>query len=344
MEEKKECTQESLVNCDTPKKDCQKLKGLPLFVLGLGIGVVVLGAVSYGVTVKQVKNVSQLPLIVKSAEIFSVPMAKVNGKSILYTDYLADVSVLTNFYKKNPETQQISTEEVSNIVVDRLVALSLMQDIAKEFNIEVDEEEVESQKALIVDQFGGLEAAEKETQEVYGWSFDTYVEKVIAPFVLEQKIQEVISGKTELAGQYPLEQVRARHILFPLQEGAGDEVVIEKANEVLERIKGGEDFAALAQEFGSDGTAQNGGDLGWFGKGDMVSEFEEAAFGLEPGTVVDELVQTTFGVHILKVEEKRNATDVNKFMADRFLKAEKNILINITNPFLALEEATNTQG
>ena len=74
MEEKKECTQESLVNYDTPKKDCQKLKGLPLFVLGLGIGVVVLGAVSYGVTVKQVKNVSQLPLIVKSmAKVFYIP-------------------------------------------------------------------------------------------------------------------------------------------------------------------------------------------------------------------------------------------------------------------------------
>ena len=82
----------------------------------------------------------------------------------------------------------------------------------------------------------------------------------------------------------------------------------EKAEEVLKRARGGEDFAKLAQEFSSDtGNKDKGGDLGWFGPGDMVKEFEQTAYGLKPGEISN-VVQTPFGFHIIKLEERKTET------------------------------------
>jgi len=99
------------------------------------------------------------------------------------------------------------------------------------------------------------------------------------------------------------ERVTAQHILFKTQEKKPEEVaaIRQKAREVLERAKKGEDFAALAKQFSEDTSAGNGGDLGSFGRGQMVPEFEQAAFSLAPGAISD-LVQTQFGIHIIKVK------------------------------------------
>jgi parvulin-like peptidyl-prolyl isomerase len=103
------------------------------------------------------------------------------------------------------------------------------------------------------------------------------------------------------------EEVKARHILVALPATATVEekdAARARAEEALEKARRGEDFEQLSREYSEPRTAATGGDLGWFGKGDMVPAFEATAFALEPGEISD-VVETRFGFHVIKVEDRR---------------------------------------
>ena len=100
------------------------------------------------------------------------------------------------------------------------------------------------------------------------------------------------------------ERVKARHILFMTMEKSEEEsnAIEAKAREVLEQVRGGADFAKLAQEHSADpASASQGGDLDWISRGEMDPEFEKGAFALKVGEISD-LVKTTFGFHIIKAD------------------------------------------
>ncbi len=101
----------------------------------------------------------------------------------------------------------------------------------------------------------------------------------------------------EVARMNAPEQVHARHILVASEA---------EANDIIKQLKEGADFATLAKEKSTDpGSAQQGGDLGFVSKGQLVPEFEAAAFSMEPGTFSEAPIKTDYGWHIIKVEEKR---------------------------------------
>lgn len=100
------------------------------------------------------------------------------------------------------------------------------------------------------------------------------------------------------------EEVHARHILV----AGTDEQARAKAQELLKQLQGGADFAELAQKESADkGSAARGGDLGFFPRGKMVPSFEKAAFGLTKSGELSDLVESQFGFHIIRLEEKRPA-------------------------------------
>jgi peptidyl-prolyl cis-trans isomerase D len=109
---------------------------------------------------------------------------------------------------------------------------------------------------------------------------------------------------------YEPEQIRARHILLKADSAAEPEkaqAARAQANALLEQINGGADFAELAKKYSQDeATAATGGDLGFFGRGVMVGPFDDAAFALQPGETSD-VVETRFGFHIIRLEEKKPA-------------------------------------
>lgn len=137
---------------------------------------------------------------------------------------------------------------------------------------------------------------------------EDYIKKDITEKQMKEYYEEKIYG-----------DISAKHILITADyEDGADEETIKAAKEkakqtaqgLIDRIKNGEDFSALAKEFSNDeGTKENGGDLGYFNTGEMVESFEKAAYALEVNAYTTEPVETTYGYHIImKTGEKEKPT------------------------------------
>ncbi|MEZ5782840.1 MAG: peptidylprolyl isomerase [Rhizobiaceae bacterium] len=121
------------------------------------------------------------------------------------------------------------------------------------------------------------------------------VDKEVSKSITDEEIRARYDK--EIAAQPPENEVHARHILVKTKEEADD---------IIKQLDGGADFEKLAGEKTEDPSGKtSGGDLGYFGAGQMVPEFEKAAFALEPGSYTKEPVQSQFGWHVIKVEDKR---------------------------------------
>lgn len=155
-------------------------------------------------------------------------------------------------------------------------------------------------------------------------AIDDYVESIIT----DKEIQKYYDDKI-------VADIKASHILITAdyKDGAtsdekakAEEEALKKANEIIEKLKKGEDFAKLAKEHSKDGSASNGGDLGWFNKGEMTAEFEEAAFKLKKGAYTTTPVKTIYGYHIIlktDIAEKKKPLEEVKEEIIKDLSEEK---------------------
>jgi peptidyl-prolyl cis-trans isomerase C len=194
--------------------------------------------------------------------------------------------------------QKLETKDIDKKVEDRIAQSKARFANAADFSkaikaLEMDESELReyTRRDLIISNF---------------------IEQVITPKITVSEEESKKFYDQNLDKFKRDETVRASHILCGVDSKATAEEkkkAREKAEKLRKELTGGADFATLAKENSTCPSSQQGGDLGYFGKGQMVPPFEQAAFALKPGETSD-IVETQFGYHIIKVTDKKAAETV----------------------------------
>ncbi|UCH74258.1 MAG: peptidylprolyl isomerase [Rhodospirillales bacterium] len=200
-----------------------------------------------------------------------VVVAKVDGQSI----YLSDL--ITAYSQLPAQAQQMGMEAVYPFLLDRVIDERLLA--------------VAAEKAIAPDDPEVTEQLEQMRERI---SIQVYFTRTLEEKVTEERIRE--GYDQYLKDNPPAEEVHARHILLETEE---------KAREVLTEIQGGKDFAEAAKEHSTGPSGPNGGDLGYFAADAMVKPFADAAFAMQAGDISSDPVQTQFGWHLIKVEDRR---------------------------------------
>jgi peptidyl-prolyl cis-trans isomerase C len=267
-------------------------------------------------------------------------VARVNGKPI----YAAELQRAKKAYLTSQPNKQIPAEkqkEFDQQALNQLTSAELLYQAGQTLQIKDIDKQIEdkisqSKKRFPTEQdyknaIKALDMTESDLREY------TRRDLVISNYV-QQNFASKISVSDEESKKFydqnidkfkQSESVRASHILIGVDAKATDgdkKKAREKAETVRRDLAGGADFSKLAKEHSTCPSSQQGGDLGYFGKGQMVPAFEQVAFTLKPGEISD-VVETQFGYHIIKVVDKKDASttpykDVKIRIAD-YLKNQK---------------------
>lgn len=228
-------------------------------------------------------------------------------------------------WEKKDQSGQTYKDKYKTLVLDQMINTELLAQNAEKEGIKVTDKEIQSSYNDLKTYVNSDEQIKKSAEDL-GISDDflkeqaklsLLIQKSQEKFYSEEKVSDSEMKKyyDEHIDEYKKDEVEASHILIkttddqnkPLPE-AEQKKAKEKAEKVLKEVKAGGDFAELAKKYSQDpGSAEQGGSLGTFGKGMMVKEFEDAAFGMEPGQVSN-LVKTDFGYHIIKVTDRIKET------------------------------------
>lgn len=240
-----------------------------------------------------------------------------NGKEAVITSKDGDISI-DDLYEEMKNTYALNT--LMNMIDLKLLEKDYKSDDDEKDYIDSQLEQLEysfknsyyvnyypSFKAFAVAYYGVSDMDAVKATLSLEYKKQLYTEDYAKTLVTEKEIEKYY--KDEVIGD-----IKASHILIKADyedNATEDEIkkaydkALKTANEVLAKLKKGEKFADLAKTYSQDGTKSNGGDLGWFNKGEMVTEFENAAIKLEKGKYTTEAVKTKFGYHIiLKTDQK----------------------------------------
>lgn len=227
------------------------------------------------------------------------PAVYTSNGVVTVSNYYHEMDYINHFYSATDQSG-VDQQTLSEQVMLQLIENKIISEEAAKFKIRISDEEIDDVLKSIISENGGEEEVNKVLNDLYGLS-----QKEFRKLIKVQLLREKFNNEA-------LTKVKARHILVRLEEGA-DEAVTNAAKEKIDgylaEIKGGLDFAEAAKKYSEDvGSNEQGGDLGYFGRGEMVEEFEKTAFDTAVGEI-SEPFRTSFGWHIVKVEEKKGEID-----------------------------------
>jgi peptidyl-prolyl cis-trans isomerase C len=248
-------------------------------------------------------------------------LARVNGEPVTKADF---ERLLKNIEAGRGPIPAERRDEILRAVLDQLITYNVMKQEAGARKLSVSEAEVNSQVQQMQSQFPS-EAEFKQALAARDLSVDQLKADARVDMLIDRMMQAELAAAVDATEADARafydgnpdkfeqgESVRASHILIMANEqadAAAKQAASARMDGILKRARSGEDFAALAKEHSEDSTREQGGDLGFFPRGQMVPAFDQVAFSLKPGEISD-VVATQFGYHIIKVAEKKPATTV----------------------------------
>jgi peptidyl-prolyl cis-trans isomerase C len=241
-------------------------------------------------------------------------VAKVNGKEIFSAD--VDFYIDRLIEQAKSMGQEMTPEIEKNIRsewIDKMITKELFLEQAVSESVTVTDEEIDDVMGLAQTQGANLPPDELKALIKDDLMISKVIEsKIVSKIVITDKESEDLYNVRK--GEFKLpEQVSAKHILIKVDASASEEErkkAKEKIESVLKEARAGkEEFSDLAKKYSEGPSGPNGGDLGYFIRGQMVPSFEEAAFSLNKGEISD-VVETMFGYHIIKVEDKKESTPI----------------------------------
>ncbi len=250
---------------------------------GAVVGAVVVFLLVFSVLIYHYKSKS--PVVSAVSKVVPFPAEEVDGRFVSYNEFLFTLSFLQHncaYYKlKNPVCTDAKQSRQWSL--DQLKEKAVIKRLIDKYDVKVTQKELDATAKQIVDQAGSKAKLTTTLASVYGWSYNDFIDQL----------------KFQLATQ-------------DLKTKIGNDESINaaakaKAEDILKQAKAGADFAGLAKKYSQDtATASNGGDLDFFGKGKMDPAFEAAAFAVQPGQIVDHVVKSQYGYHVIKVTDKKD--------------------------------------
>lgn len=286
--------------------------------------------------------VAASPALAQDKQPSKTEIAVVNGSVITQAEFDGEMTrVRERFLRTGRPLSDSQLSQVKKDVLENLISIELLYQETQKRGIQVDEATVNEQLSTLKKRFPSeaeFESAMRKmnlSEPAIKSQFKR--EMAIQQLIDEQFTQKAAVSEDEIKTFYESrldsfkqpEQVRARHILMKVDPQADESQRAEarkKLEMIQQKLQKGEDFEALAKEYSEGPSSAKGGDLGYFGRGQMAKPFEEAAFALRSGEVSD-IVETKFGYHLIEVIDRKPETTVAledvRGRIEQYLKQQK---------------------
>jgi len=251
--------------------------------------------------------------------------AVVNGETVMEADLIKEIENYKQAMSSQGQPVQEDEMVIKTQALDSLIVRTILLQEAKTQNIVATDDFVDTQISQLTQQYGGEEQFNSMLEQ-QGLTIDFVKEQVSTSYIIntliEEKTQSDVTVKEDEIAQFysenpqyfeQPEQIQASHILIIVKEEAtdADKVAAKtKIKDIQKRVTNGLDFAEAAKTYSDGPSGPKGGDLGFFGKGQMVPTFEAAAYALAINEVSD-IVETQFGYHLIKLVGRKEAGTVS---------------------------------